>query len=64
LHVNFLPAADGDSIIAKAKVVQLGKSICLASVEVFTVQEGDERLCAPCTITLRNVEVPARLIGA
>ena len=63
LHVNFLSAADGDSIIAKAKAVQVGKSISVASVEVFTVQEREERLCALCTITLRNVEVPASVMG-
>jgi uncharacterized protein (TIGR00369 family) len=60
LHVNFLAPADGDAIVAKAKAVQVGGTICVASVEVVTVAGGVERRCALATVTLRAVEMPGR----
>lgn len=58
LHVNFLAPADGESIIAKAKAVPGGKSISVATVDVLSLENGEERLCALCTVTLRAVDLP------
>lgn len=59
LHVNFLSPADGDSIVAKAEAIQVGKTLSVAKVEVITVRNNEERLCAFCTVTLRTVDLPA-----
>jgi uncharacterized protein (TIGR00369 family) len=59
LHVNFLAPADGDSIVAKARAVQVGSTVCVANVEVTALNKGRERLCAIATVTLRAVDLPA-----
>jgi uncharacterized protein (TIGR00369 family) len=59
LHVNFLSPADGESLIAKATAIQVGKSVSVATVEVITETAGKERLCSVATVTLRAVDAPA-----
>jgi len=56
LHVNFLSPADGECIVAKARAIQVGKTVSVAHVEVTTPANGEERLCVLCTVTLRTVE--------
>ncbi len=58
LHINFLGPADGTSIVARAKAVRSGGTICVATVEVTTEKDGTETLCAIATSTLRAVEMP------
>lgn len=58
LHVNFLSPANGSSIVAKAKAIQVGGTVCVANVEVFTADGADERLCAFSVVTLRVVDMP------
>ncbi|MFL6624415.1 MAG: PaaI family thioesterase [Sulfurifustaceae bacterium] len=61
LHVNFLSPADGESIVAKARAVQIGGTVCVANVEVMTVNgSGEERLCALATAAMRVVEMPGK----
>jgi uncharacterized protein (TIGR00369 family) len=60
LHVNFLSPAEGASLVAKAKAIQIGSTVCVANVEVVTEAGGDERMCAFATVTLRVVDMPAR----
>ncbi len=60
LHINFLSPADGQSIVAKAKAIQVGKTVSVAHVEVMTQGNGEERLCAFCTVTLRTVDTPSK----
>ena len=60
LHINFLSPADGQSIIAKAKAIQVGKTVSVANVEVMNQGNGEERLCAFCTVTLRTVDMPSK----
>jgi uncharacterized protein (TIGR00369 family) len=65
LHVNFLSPADGETIVAKAQAIQVGGTVCVAKVEVTTGKHDQEpRLCAIATVTLRVVDVPARLAQA
>jgi uncharacterized protein (TIGR00369 family) len=59
LHVNFLAPADGESITAKAKAMQIGGTVCTASVDVFTRNGAEERLCSFAVVTLRVVDMPS-----
>ena len=59
LHVNFLAPANGTSIIARARAVQTGNTICVVAVEVFSQADTQETLCAMATVTLRVVDMPA-----
>ena len=63
LHLNFLAPASGTSIVAKARAVQTGNTICVVAVEVSSHAEAQETLCAIATVTLRVVDMPA-LSGA
>lgn len=58
LHVNFLAPADGEALLARAKALQVGTTVSVANVEVLTLGEGGERLCAFATVTLRAVDMP------
>jgi uncharacterized protein (TIGR00369 family) len=56
LHVSYLRPASGDCLVARARAVSVGQTICVAQVEVFTPAEnGEERLCAIATCNLRSV---------
>ena len=58
LHVNFLAPANGSSLVAKAKTLQVGSTICVVSVEVEVVSSSGQQLCAMATATLRVVDMP------
>jgi uncharacterized protein (TIGR00369 family) len=59
--VNFLAPADGDEIIARAEAIQVGGTIGVAMIEVFTKNENSERRCAFGTATIRAVDLPKAL---
>lgn len=59
LHVNFLAPANGSTIVAKARTLQVGGTICVVSVEVTNPGLAGEPLCAVATVTLRVVDMPA-----
>jgi uncharacterized protein (TIGR00369 family) len=59
LHVNFLAPADGASLVAKARMLQVGSTICVATVEVVTASAAGDKLCAVAHATLRVVDMPA-----
>jgi uncharacterized protein (TIGR00369 family) len=59
LHVNFLAPARGERIIAKAKAIQVGSTVCTSHVEVFSSSAPDQQLCALATVALRVVDMPA-----
>jgi uncharacterized protein (TIGR00369 family) len=59
IHVNFLAPASGPSILAKARTLQVGSTICVAAVQVTTPGPGGEVLCAVATVTLRVVDMPS-----
>ena len=58
LHVNFLAPADGDTLLARAEVVQSGKVISVVRVDVVSLRGEEERLCAIATAMLRTVDMP------
>ncbi len=58
LHVNYLAPADGAVLVADARAVQMGGTICVATVEVSTERADGPRRCALATATLRVVDLP------
>ena len=58
LQINFLAPANGDALTAKARAVQAGGSIGVAQVEITTLRDGAEQLCAIATVTLRAIDMP------
>lgn len=59
LHVNFLSAASGDTILARARTLQIGSTICVVAVEVESEAPSGAQTCAVATVTLRVVDMPA-----
>jgi uncharacterized protein (TIGR00369 family) len=57
LHINFLTPAKGEAIVAKAKAIQIGNTVCTARVEVFSVGTDKEDLCAHAVVALRVVDM-------
>ena len=60
LQVSFLTPAKGSSLIARARAIQVGSTIGVANVDVVSVTEGAETICAVATVTLRGVDFPVR----
>lgn len=50
--INFVAPAIGDTLIARGKVLKAGKTLVVASAEVFVINEGKEKLCAIMQQTL------------
>jgi uncharacterized protein (TIGR00369 family) len=58
LHVNFLAPASGLNLVAKARTIQVGSTICVVSVSVETDTPKGVRLCAVANAVLRVVDMP------
>lgn len=58
LHMTFLSPASGTRLIAKAEAIRVGSTVSVAKVEVESQQDGESRLCAFGTVTLRAVDIP------
>jgi uncharacterized protein (TIGR00369 family) len=59
IKVNFLAPADGSEIVARAKTLKMTGSIGVATVEVFSLKDSAETLCAFATATMRALDLPA-----
>lgn len=57
LHVNFLAPARGERLIAKGSLVKVGSTVGVASIEVVTLDQADEQVCATATVTYRVVGI-------
>ena len=44
--LNLVAAADGNSLIARGRVIRPGRTLNVTQAEVFAVKEGEETLCA------------------
>jgi len=53
--VTFLAEARGDQLVARARVLRLGKTLTVASVDIFVVRDRTETLCATALVTMRNI---------
>ncbi|MEI7444089.1 MAG: PaaI family thioesterase [Burkholderiales bacterium] len=58
LHVNFLAPASGPAIVARARTIQVGATLCVVTVEVETEATAGVRLCAVANAVLRVVDMP------
>lgn len=54
--INLVAPAAGERILARGKVVKLGRTLTLAQTEVFAVSGGQERLIALLTATMMAIE--------
>ena len=52
--VKLLSPAEGDTLVARGRVVQYGRTLSVAASEVFAVTGGNETLCATALVTARN----------
>ena len=58
LHVNYLAPAKGQTLLAKARTLQVGSTICVVAVELETDSAEGQRPCAVANVTLRVVDMP------
>lgn len=58
LHANFLAPANGGAIVARARALQVGGTICVVAVDVETDGPSGKQLCAVASVTLRVVDMP------
>ena len=61
LQVNYLAPAEGEALIARARATKVGGTIGFAHVDVVSVHDGQEILCAVAMAALRSVEFPRGL---
>ena len=53
--INLLRPAVGQKLRAVAAVLRAGKTVVVTEAEVFSVEEGGEKLCSKATVTLARV---------
>jgi uncharacterized protein (TIGR00369 family) len=54
--INMLAPADGERIIARARVVKPGRTIVVTTAEVFALRAGAEKLVATMTGTMMVIQ--------
>lgn len=54
--INLLAPAVGDRIVARGRVVKVGRTLTVAQTEVFAEADGHEKLIALLTATVMTVE--------
>jgi uncharacterized protein (TIGR00369 family) len=57
LHVNYLAPAKGDTLVAKARAIQVGSTTGVAQADLFTIINGAEHACAVALVTLRAMSM-------
>jgi uncharacterized protein (TIGR00369 family) len=57
--INFIAAAKGEKLIARARVIRPGRQLTVATAEAFCRQGGVEHLCAVLLQTLIQVPLAA-----
>ncbi len=53
--INYVRPARGEWLIARASVVHAGKSLAVCRCDVFSAQEGVEKLCAVAQGTIARI---------
>src|SRR6478735_8352954 len=53
--INLLAPAAGERLVAKGRVVKAGRTLTLATAEVFALKDGAARLCAMMTATCMTI---------
>ncbi|MBZ0268753.1 PaaI family thioesterase [bacterium] len=54
--INLLRPANGDAVIARAKVIRPGRLVTACTAEVFVERDGEEIHCAAAQLTMIRVE--------
>lgn len=55
--VKILAAAKGENVVARGRVVKVGKTVTVSAAEVYSISGTDETLCATALVTMRNINV-------
>lgn len=58
LGVNYLAAANGEKLLAEARVESQGSSIVVVTVRLSSVDGEQAKLCSIATVTLKSVAAP------
>lgn len=53
--VNLLAPADGESFVARGRVVKAGRTISVSSGDLFAIRGGEEKLCATMLATMMTI---------
>jgi uncharacterized protein (TIGR00369 family) len=61
--VNFLSPAQGDRMIARARVTRPGRTVSVCTCDVFAVKDGKERIVATMLGTIMTVRGREALLG-
>jgi uncharacterized protein (TIGR00369 family) len=51
--IKLLAPAGRERLVARGRLIQFGRTLSVASAEVFSVRKGQETLCATALITAR-----------
>lgn len=55
LKINFMKPAEGERLVAEAKVISAGRSIGVVQSDVYGEKDGERTHCATTLVTLRAV---------
>lgn len=58
LKINYLAAAVGDRLLAKAQVVKAGRRICVVRSDIYAVKNNEDVLAATSLVTLMYLQQP------
>jgi uncharacterized protein (TIGR00369 family) len=61
--INLLAPADGDRLVARARVVRAGRTINVCQADVVAQRGGDEKLVAVMTATIMTVRDRPAIVG-
>jgi uncharacterized protein (TIGR00369 family) len=50
--MNLLAPAEGDTLIAKSRVIKAGRSFTICGADIFSIKDGKEKLCATALMTM------------
>jgi uncharacterized protein (TIGR00369 family) len=55
--VKLLVAAKGEKLIARGRVIKPSQVMTVATADVYSVNGGEEKLCATAFVTMRNIKL-------
>lgn len=61
--INLLAPAMGERLLAKGRVVKAGRTLTVATAEVFAMADGVPKLCAMMTATCMTIAGRAGVVG-
>lgn len=55
--VKILASAKGEHVVARGRVVKVGKTVTVSAADVYSISGTDETLCATALVTMRNINL-------